>query len=220
MTAHAYLPEGATPLIFLDTETTGLQPDRHTPWEIAWVTALHNKGDRTLALVDRFQATVPLNFKETENADPEALKVGRYDERKVDGFRPREDVVARLKWAATRIGALAAELDAARSEASTPPPPIVPHLVGAVPSFDHAMLCMNWLGWPGFGEGLWHYHLIDVEALAAGTLGYPPPYKSDDLTAMLGIKVDEKDKHTAMGDVMWAVQMYAAVYRLTIKETM
>ena len=111
-----------TPLVFLDTETTGLRPDIHTPWEVAWVTAVH------------------------------------------------------------------------------------------------AMLCSNWLGWPGYGEGLWHYHIIDVEILAAGKLGAIPPYSSSELTAALGVVVDEATKHTALGDVEWAMALYAAAYNLEVTD--
>jgi hypothetical protein len=80
------------------------------------------------------------------------------------------------------------------------------------------MLCSNWLGWPGYGEGLWHYHIIDVEILAAGKLGAIPPYSSSELTAALGVVVDEATKHTALGDVEWAMALYAAAYNLEVTD--
>jgi oligoribonuclease (3'-5' exoribonuclease) len=191
-----------TPLIFLDTETTGLQPDRHTVWDVAWTTAVHDTQRGLLIRRRSFEARVPLTFIQRENADPVALTIGRYDDRGASGLMEKEAVIAELT------------ADVARIVEGTDCK--VPHLVGAVPSFDHTMLCRNWLGWPGFGEGLWHYHLVDVEVLAAGRLMIAPPYNSSDLTTALGVIVDQESKHTAMGDVRWAVDMYAAVYDLEV----
>lgn len=189
-----------TPLIFLDCETTGLCPDIHAPWEIAWQTAVHD-GKR-LELVAGYQSRIDLAADVLLCADETALQIGRFAERYISP-QPSAHM---LTW-------LQADIARVMRRAETTQ---VPHLVGAVPSFDHNMLCMNHLGWPGFGEGLWHYHLIDVETLAAGKLGIAPPYSSSDLTAALGVTVDEETKHTAMGDVNWAVQLYAAVYELEV----
>ena len=57
----------------------------------------------------------------------------------------------------------------------------------------------------------WHYHLVDVEALAAGKLGIAPPWKSDELSAALGVTITEDDRHTALGDAKWAMRIYDAV---------
>lgn len=188
------------PLIFLDTETTGLQPDRHTPWEVAWQTAVHDVEQHTLELVAAADWRVDLTDNENDHADPVALRVGRFEERYTDP-EPAELVMRELRRTCQAVATIEHP---------------VPHLVGAVPSFDHAMLS-RWFGWPGFGEGLWHYHLIDVEALVAGKLGVAAPWKSDDLSTAIGVEViDEKFRHTAAGDVQWAVALYAAVYELTI----
>jgi DNA polymerase III epsilon subunit-like protein len=55
-------------LIYLDTETTGLDPDRHEVWEISYAV-----GD----------AEIQQSFVEhtLENAEPIALEIGRYHER-------------------------------------------------------------------------------------------------------------------------------------------
>jgi len=88
------------------------------------------------------------------------------------------------------------------------------HLVGAVISFDADRL---WRLLRAANEcPLWHYHLIDVEALAVGYLaqsGTPisPPWKSNDLTDLLGLEVSEADKHTALGDARWAKLIYEKV---------
>jgi hypothetical protein len=77
----------------------------------------------------------------------------------------------------------------------------------------------------------WHYHLIDVEALAVGALSHSAafgrssagskreltgsitalPWKSDDLSAALGVTVSDEDRHTALGDARWAMRIYDAV---------
>lgn len=66
-----------TPLIFLDTETTGLRPDIHAPWEVAWITA-HEDNDQIVVL-ERHTWFVDLDGENVE-VDPFALKVGRYDD--------------------------------------------------------------------------------------------------------------------------------------------
>jgi DNA polymerase III epsilon subunit-like protein len=108
------------------------------------------------------------------------------------------------------------------------------HLVGAVPSFDDAFL-KRLLRANGACPG-WRYHLIDVEALAAGwlygTFGAIqevgknpeadgptqeeamralPPWKSDDLSRAVGVDPDEFDRHTALGDARWAKAIYDVV---------
>lgn len=196
----------ATPLIFADCETTGLCPDIHVPWEIAWTTAVHRDGVLELNASRVFY--VELTERQLRLASPAALDIGRFHQRYGVGQGQRPigylDVVMILQ---------ADTFNVSRQVEGEP----LPHLVGAVPSFDHNMLCHQWLGWPDFGEGLWHYHLIDVETLAAGKLNLPPPYSSSELTAALGIQVDESTKHTAAGDCNWAIQMYAAVYDLEVR---
>lgn len=191
-----------TPLIFLDTETTGLQPDRHTPWEVAWQLAIHDRG--LLQLVQSEQFIVKVTTREMIAADEVALGIGRFEERYYEA-REVEFVAGGLAGSCALVSRLAGTDK-------------VPHLVGAVPSFDHAMLT-RWFGWPGFGEGLWHYHLVDVETLLAGKLGLAPPWNSDELTEAVGVKPIRDDlRHTAAGDVQWAVQLYAAAYDLVITE--
>jgi hypothetical protein len=104
------------------------------------------------------------------------------------------------------------------------------HLVGAVPSFDAAFLS-RLLRANGCCPA-WHYHLVDVEALAAGYIagradnvevGPPsvpaeegvdlcrPPWYSNDLSRAVGVDPDRYDRHTALGDARWAMAIYDAV---------
>jgi hypothetical protein len=77
----------------------------------------------------------------------------------------------------------------------------------------------------------WHYHLIDVEALAVGYLygrdrekeaqddlgdwqamGVPLPWDSDDLSRACGVEPPgEHERHTALGDARWAMRLYDAI---------
>lgn len=202
---------GVFPLAFLDTETTGLRPDIHTIWEIAWTTADHTEDGRLIRRKSR-SMTVKLTGDELAAADPAALRIGRFAER----WSARTAV---SRWDAMMF--LQQDLANIRLGGKNP------HLVGAVPSFDHAMLCSNWFGWPGYGEGLWHYHLIDVEALAVGHLSgwldadddrlpVNLPWNSDDLSRMFGVEPPTTERHTAAGDVDWALRLYAAIHRLEV----
>ena len=99
------------------------------------------------------------------------------------------------------------------------------HLVGAVVSFDAEVLATR-MREHGICPS-WHYHLIDVEALAVGYLSHKAevlnatddqsrallalPWKSDDLSRALGIEVSDEDRHTALGDARWARAIYDAV---------
>lgn len=78
------------------------------------------------------------------------------------------------------------------------------HIVGAVPNFDTERIAHQ------FRISPWHYHLVDVEALAAGALGVEPPWDSDDLSSRVGVR-DWSDRHTALGDARWAKAIYDAV---------
>jgi hypothetical protein len=209
----------SAPLVFLDTETTGLDPDRHEVWEIGCIVRDHRYADYDGEWLWQLKPDLA-------KADPTGLRIGRYYERihtdiRINGMAARQ-LAAPKQWGDRSLRAnspvgiterLAVLLDGA-------------HLVGAVPSFDAAFLA-PFLRRHGQAP-TWHYHLIDVEALAAGfanglfTSGatkvggevreaFRPPWKSEPLTRAIGVDPDQFEKHTALGDARWAMAIYDTV---------
>lgn len=217
----------SAPVCFVDTETTGLDPDRHSIWEVALITP---SGDEHV-----------WQFPVVEiEADPFALDIGRWWERRwgttndvsdIDAKYNAHNPKARRKNFPDEGRAITPGLDWCRYFQRLT---AGLHLAGAVVSFDEERL-RRLLRSNGVVQR-WHYHLIDVEALAAGWLagiradaadmdptGDPgnehegnmdtarPPWKSDDLSRAVGVDPDQFDRHTALGDARWAKAMYEAV---------
>lgn len=203
------------PLAFLDTETTGLDFERHEVWEIGAIARDFGEEDR------EFLFQIQPNL---EHADPTGLRISRYYE--------REKLTHVAEYAQSAIIWLDDEDPEKRRWAPTTPWHIAyslarmldgRHVIGAVPSFD-ANFLTEFLRLHGQAP-TWHYHLIDVENLAVGYLAgqlsirgdklttekvgilqraLQPPYRSDDLAEWCGIpKIDEGDRHTALGDARW-----------------
>jgi DNA polymerase III epsilon subunit-like protein len=207
-------------LVFVDTETTGLQPWHNEVWEIAVIDRkVIEHTDQPPQVVDTEHV---FHIKpDLTKADATALRINRFYER----TKPLDEHTA----AQSRAGghpipgqgwdtATTAALTVARLLDGA-------HIVGAVPSFDAAFLG-RFLH--KFGQiATWHYHLIDVEALAVGrllaeTLGplYDPhltalPWDSDEISRALKVDVDPAARHTALGDARWARDLYDAVVRTT-----
>ncbi len=204
---------------FLDTETTGLHPDNHQIWEVALITP------------DGHEHVWQFPVDEMA-ADPFALDIGHYWDRKWD---PQVGEVSELDAIYS-----AHKREGRRKNYPTEGRAINPsvawcrhfrgltsglHLCGAVPSFDEERL-RRLLNRNGVLHR-WHYHLIDIEALAVGylhgaksergTLGTQVlqqglPWRSDDLSRACGIEPPNgQDKHTALGDARWAKAIYEAV---------
>lgn len=183
-------------LAFIDCETTGLNPELHEIWEVGLIV-----GEQEYAWM------LPVNLK---YADPIALSIGGFHERHPHGNNcgPNPEPLSPLP------GTLAAIARMTHGR----------HLVGAIPSFDEerlrrAMLSFNL-------TPTWHYHIIDVEALAVGWLAnarwgaYPPardfmadplPWDSRKVSAAVGVKPEDFRAHEALEDARWAKAIYEAV---------
>lgn len=191
ITAHQENPmtTETAPIVFLDTETTGLHPLHDQVWEIAAVrrdpdgseTEWHMLVDHAPPGDEYLASDFAADYK--ARYDPERAVV-------------RAVAVDRMR-----------RLFHGRA-----------HMVGMVPSFDAERLgVMRRLA--GFDEpDPWHYHLIDVETYALGYLKgrglpHPPglPWDSEDISRCLGIDPDQFARHTAMGDVRWTMAIYDAV---------
>ena len=179
-----------TPIVFLDTETTGLHPERRA-WDIALI-----RRDESAEI--RHQWFIEAEDLDLGNADPFALQVSQFYDRHPD--YGHSDVVPLAEQAV-----LEAVERLTRGA----------HLVGAVPSFDANVLDRRMRA-----HGLlpaWHHHLIDVEALAVGYLAAKGktvdlPWRSDDLSNACGVEPPASNRrHTALEDARWAMRWYDAI---------
>lgn len=183
-------------LIFLDTETTGLDYFDDI-WEVA---AIRRELDGT-----ETEHHWMLPHDEARCAElPEPFFSDHFDR------FPHDDETFPKVAPLTTFAEEFAELTADK-----------PHVVGAVPNFDTERLERLLVR---VGEkATWHYHLLDVENLAIGYLGakraeigYPdlsPPWESEALSRSVGVDPDKFERHTAMGDAKWARAIYDRVIR-------
>lgn len=176
-------------LVFLDTETTSLRPDRRV-WEAAVIVRRDGHPD-----TEHSWFVLPGHL-DLGNADPMSLKIGGFYDRHPHLGGAEQGVAANLEvdvlWQVEGL-----------TRGAT--------IVGAVPNFDTEVL-----GTRMRAHGImpsWHYHLVDVETLAAGFLRQPPPWDFDGLLGAYGLKYDESERHTALGDARMVRDLYDAVLK-------
>lgn len=193
----------AAPLVFMDTETTGLSLDDDI-WEFAAIRREPDGSEREYHLFIQHDQSKCAHLPQSFLDDHTSRWPG--NEHAVTPKFATQQI-----WASTR-GA---------------------HVVGAVPNFDTERLALL-LGRFGI-KPEWHYHLIDIENLAAGFLAglsrhghsevtcgpvcgqggaemISPPWNSDDLSRAVGVEPSgDGVRHTAMGDARWARAVYDAV---------
>lgn len=188
-----------TKIVFLDTETTGLDHRIHEVWEVAAI--LRGDSDR------EFQFQLPLVAPRT--ADPMALQINNYYDRsefaykRVDSFTAQEDFVVGLHRMIT--GAV---------------------IVGSKPGFD--MEFLEDLFRRFNLTPMWHHHPIDIQSFVAGyLLGTPTPdgmepsrvmqealalpFSTSKLSEAIGVPVPT-DRHAAMADARWVRDMYDKIH--------
>lgn len=203
----------APPICFVDTETTGLHPDRRA-WEVAIIRREDGK-DRTWLM--------QVEDVDLSSADPFALQIGGFYERHVSIGHKMPFASAICEPGSGPASAFSN--DEAQVARTVEKVTRGAHMVGLNPGFDadvfdkmlrrHNMI-------PG-----WNYHLIDVANMALGAIHADAdlapnaqaaarirrlaslPYKSDVLAGASGVApAAEDERHTALGDARWAMRWY------------
>lgn len=205
----------ALPLAFIDCETTGLDErpgwdGTCTLWEVAVIRRGRPAPDGWAPGTWAWQLRV-----DPGTVDPGAAAVNRFHSRYLLD-RP-EHATAQVVVTAAPPDALAtpgnhwtladwALAMAALTDGAG--------WIGIVPDFDtaHCVPAMTGAGqlgrWP---DRPWHYQLIDPEAMAAGMLGMAPPWDSHAIAAVFGLHTPADERHTALGDALYAMRLYDAV---------
>lgn len=170
-------------IVFLDTETTSLRHDRRA-WEIGLVLRTDDGSSEHHWFVDA-------DDLDLGGADLMSLRIGGFYQRHPDfcGFDVAQPEAIVL-----------AEVEELTRDAI---------IVGAVPNFDTEVLSARMRAHHICPS--WHYHLVDVETLAAGAMRLPPPWGFDDILAAYGLVYDPATRHTASGDVDMVQRLYDAV---------
>lgn len=191
-----------TRICFVDTETTGLNPSIHFPWEVAIIETLADSVEKVLYVTCRRTILIPVPRRFHGRINTEALEI--------NGLRKRHPEV--LDFAKCKVDNVVPRVREIHTTLTGK------HMAGNVISFDANMLNAAF-AYAGLDESPWHYHLVDTETLAAGKLGVQPPYKSTDLSAALGVKLPEV-AHTAMGDAEWAMETWVKAMGYGLQESM
>ena len=173
------------PVLYVDTETLGLDPLVHPIWEVACIEA---DGTEHLWQV-RWPEVV------LDRAEPIALEINGFDDR----YGKAGSEMLDPRQSAERFAGLSQGL----------------HLVGAVVSFDEERLRLMHdtnLGRPD-GRYPWRYRLICVESMMLGAAGASVmhPYSPRDMAEALGVATDPDSQHTALADARWARDVYGAL---------
>lgn len=171
-------------VIVVDTETSGLDPARHTTLEVAWWNL--TTDERGLFIPPHNVSTV------LAGADIEALRVNRYIDRIPGQPQDLDDTELHRLWSQFTDYDEDDVTDDGRAAETR-------HvLAGANPAFDAAFLSNLFAGLARVAP--WHHRLLDLSAYAAGVLGLDVDELPGLRTVCALLNVEPGD-HTAEGDV-------------------
>lgn len=170
-------------LVFLDTETTGLDPYMEQLFEIAVV---EEDGTEHVFRLEPHELVV-------ENMHPKAVEVNRYHERTSAPDWTWDDPLDVCEALNKLLGGA--------------------HIVGAVPDFDARFIRAKFAEWgmeaPRFHYHLIDIESMVVGYLAGDGIEVPLPWDSEALSRLIGVEpADDEDRHTALGDARWVRHMY------------
>lgn len=174
------------PICFVDTETTGLDPDVHEIYEVGLITPDGEEHHWWLPV-------------DLGKADPRALEIGNFYDRYPERGDPGLEI--------SSIWTFAKEFEKLTRGM---------HLGGCVPSFDEERLrkLLRRKGAaPGWHYHIVDVEPLMIGFIAGcGAQSMPSlPWKSADLSRSIGVDPDLFEKHTALGDARWARECYLAV---------
>lgn len=169
--------------IFLDLETTGLEAGVDQITEAAWV---YERLDGTLCMRQAF-------IEHDRLPNEWVLTKSDYLTRILPAKKiPLDAMLKSLAWDCAELRE--------------------PHLVGACPAFDDRFLRAAYAKREKFPNAVpYHYHIIDVEAMAFGLLGLPKMPSLAKLRSVLGIEGANDAPHTALSDALEAKLIFDAI---------
>lgn len=175
-------------VLFIDSETTGLDPREHVPWEVAII-----EPDGT----EHVWFWRPSNVR-MAIADRTALEIGGFHDR-----APTEYDWAVESQAAEDIFALTEGNILVGSKPSFDMEILTPwlHAWGHEPAWHHRPVCVATMA----------YGWLLREPLTAGERAevLSLPWKSDDLSRACGVEPPTGDeRHSALGDARWVARLY------------
>ncbi|TYK45087.1 hypothetical protein [Actinomadura decatromicini] len=223
-------------IVFLDLETTGLDPARHEVWEIGLIdTSLYSTPRSDIMFMTMSEAHLWRIYPDLAKADPAALTKNQFYRVTENTRTPGDGNVQTghvCDLAADACPQLKHMIGEDRHFHWSPAPVVAETLarildgavvVGANPSFDRDFL-RPFLAANGHAYTA-HYRPICITAVGFGFLygrhGRPGdiaavpdldwPLSSDQVSRALGVDPDKYERHTALGDAAWVRAQWDAI---------